>query len=428
MIYSLITIAFILGYSFIVFEKKIKIDKAASAIITGVVCWIIYILSGASIETISGKLMSHMGEIAGILFFLLGAMTIVELIDAHDGFSIISKQLKSDNKRTLLWIIGLITFFLSAVLDNLTTTIVMILMTRALVKDEKERWIFTGIIIIAANSGGAWSPLGDVTTSMLWIGGQITAWNIIQRLILPSLVSIIIPLSIATFMIKRTDSTDIMLKNQPKISDISNPVRYTVLIVGTGGLLIVPLFKSLTHLPPFMGMLLSLGIIWTFIEILHRNKNDKEKVNLSVTAALRRLNIPTILFFLGILLAVSALESCGLLNHWALALSGHVSNQNVLILIIGFFSSVIDNVPLVAAIQGMYSLNVYPTDHYFWEFLAYASGTGGSILIIGSAAGIAAMGMEKISFFWFLKRFSLLALIGYLGGAFTYILLTNLTK
>jgi Na+/H+ antiporter NhaD/arsenite permease-like protein len=353
-------------------------------------------------------------------------MTIVELIDAHDGFSIISKHLRSDNKRTLLWIIGLITFFLSAVLDNLTTTIVMILMIRALLSDEKERWIFTGIIIIAANSGGAWSPLGDVTTTMLWIGGQITAWNIIQRLFLPSLVSLTIPLIIATFMIKQKRSGG-RVKNPPKLSEISNPVRYSVLIIGIGGLLFVPLFKSLTHLPPFMGMLLSLGIIWAFIEILHRNKNDEEKVTLSVTAALRRLNIPTILFFLGILLAVSALESSGLLNTWALTLSGYVSNQNILILIIGFFSSVIDNVPLVAAIQGMYSLNVYPTDHYFWEFLAYAAGTGGSILIIGSAAGIAAMGMEKISFFWFLKRFSILALLGYLSGAFTYILLTNFT-
>jgi Na+/H+ antiporter NhaD/arsenite permease-like protein len=424
MINSLITVAFILGYCFIVFEKKIKIDKTSSAIITGVVCWTFYIFSGVSIETISRQLMTHMGEIAGILFFLLGAMTIVELIDAHDGFSIISNKMKSDNKRTLLWVVGFITFSLSAVLDNLTTTIVMVLMIRTLLSDEKERWIFTGIIIIAANSGGAWSPLGDVTTTMLWIGGQITAWNIIQRLILPSLVSVIIPLIIATYMIKRTGS-GIRVKNQPKSSEISNPVRYAVLIVGIAGLLFVPLFKSLTHLPPFMGMLLSLGIIWAFIEVLHRNKNDEEKVSLSVTAALRRLNIPTILFFLGILLAVSALESSGLLKSWALALSGYVSNQNVLILIIGFFSSVIDNVPLVAAIQGMYSLNVYPMDHYFWEFLAYASGTGGSILIIGSAAGIAAMGMEKISFFWFLKRFSLMALLGYLAGAYTYIVMTH---
>jgi Na+/H+ antiporter NhaD/arsenite permease-like protein len=426
MIYSLITVAFILGYSFIVFEKKIKIDKAASAIITGVICWVLYILSGASIETITGHLMSHMGEIAGILFFLLGAMTIVELIDAHDGFAIISNRLKSDNKRSLLWIVGFITFFLSAVLDNLTTTIVMILMIRSLIHNEKERWVFTGIIIIAANSGGAWSPLGDVTTTMLWIGGQITAWNIIQRLFLPSLVSFIIPLILATFMIKRA-GTGIRVTNQSKASKISKPVRYTVLIVGIGGLLFVPVFKSLTHLPPFMGMLLSLGIIWVFIEVLHRKKKEEEKITLSVTAALRRLNIPTILFFLGILLAVSALESSGILNNWALALSRYVTNQSMLILIIGFFSSVVDNVPLVAAIQGMYSLNVYPTDHHFWEFLAYAAGTGGSILIIGSAAGIAAMGMEKISFFWFLKRFSLLALIGYLGGAFTYILLTGFT-
>ncbi len=427
MIYSLMTVAFILGYTFIVFEKKIKIDKAASAIITGVVCWIIYIFSGASIETISGQLMTHMGDIAGILFFLLGAMTIVELIDAHNGFAIISDKMKSDNKRKLLWVVGFTTFFLSAVLDNLTTTIVMILMLRALINDEKERWIFTGIIIIAANSGGAWSPLGDVTTSMLWIGGQVTTGSIIQRLILPCLVSVIVPLILATFMIKRA-GPEIREKNKPKLSGISNHERTAVLIVGIAGLLFVPLFKSLTHLPPFMGMLLSLGVIWTFIEILHRKRNEEEKGTFSVTAALRRLNIPIILFFLGILLAVSALESSGLLSKWALALSGTISNQSVLILIIGFFSSVIDNVPLVAAVQGMYNLTTYPTDHYFWEFLAYAAGTGGSILIIGSAAGIAAMGMEKISFFWFLKRFSLLALMGYLSGAVTYILLTSLIR
>ena len=426
MIYSFIAIAFILGYIFIVFEKKIKIDKAASAIITGVVCWTLYIFSGASIETISRQLMAHMGEIAGILFFLLGAMTIVELIDAHDGFAIISNRMKSDNKRKLLWLVGFITFFLSAVLDNLTTTIVMVLMIRALIHDEKERWIFTGIIIIAANSGGAWSPLGDVTTTMLWIGGQITAWNIMQRLIIPSLVSVIIPLMLATFMIKKA-GPKIQEKNVPKSIGISRLEKNAVLIIGILGLLFVPVFKSLTHLPPFMGMLLSLGIIWAFIELLHRNKNEEKKFTFSVIAALRRLNIPTILFFLGILLAVSALESSGLLNKWALGLSSYVPNQNILIIIIGFFSSVIDNVPLVAAIQGMYSLNVYPTDHYFWEFLAYAAGTGGSILIIGSAAGIAAMGMEKITFFWFLKRFSILALLGYLSGAFTYILLTNFT-
>jgi Na+/H+ antiporter NhaD/arsenite permease-like protein len=427
MIYSLITVAFILGYTFIVFEKKIKIDKAASAIITGVVCWILYIFSGVSIETISGQLMTHMGEIAGILFFLIGAMTIVELIDAHDGFAIISKRLKSDNKRKLLWLIGVTTFFLSAVLDNLTTTIVMILMIRTLINNEKERWIFTGIIIIAANSGGAWSPLGDVTTTMLWIGGQITAWNIVHRLILPSLVSLIVPLILATFMINRK-GLEIQNRNLVKAKGISNFEKNTVLIAGILGLFLVPLFKSLTHLPPFMGMLLSLGIIWVFVELLHRKKNDEIKGSLSVIAALRSLNIPTILFFLGILLAVSALQSSTLLNQWATSLSNYIVNQNILIMIIGGLSSVIDNVPLVAAVQGMYGLNIYPTDHYFWEFLAYAAGTGGSILIIGSAAGIAAMGMEKISFFWFLKRFSILALMGYLSGAVTYILLTSLIR
>jgi Na+/H+ antiporter NhaD/arsenite permease-like protein len=425
MFYTLITIAFILGYSFIVFEKKIKIDKAATSVITGVLCWILYIFSGTSHDLITGQLMTHMGEISGILFFLIGAMTIVELIDAHEGFTIISARLNSDNKRKLLWLIGVTTFFLSAILDNLTTTIVMILVIRTLINDEKERWVFTGIIIIAANSGGAWSPLGDVTTTMLWIGGQITAWNIVHRLILPSLVSLIVPLILATFMISRK-KMEIHDRRQVKSNGVSTFEKSTVLIVGILGLFMVPVFKSLTHLPPFMGMLLSLGIIWVFVELLHRNKNEVDKDTLSVVAALRRLNIPTLLFFLGILLAVSALQSSSLLGYWASSLSKYIVNQNVLIMIIGGLSSVIDNVPLVASVQGMYGLNIYPTDHYFWEFMAYAAGTGGSILIIGSAAGIAAMGMEKITFFWFLKRFSVLALVGYLSGAVTYIFLSNI--
>jgi Na+/H+ antiporter NhaD/arsenite permease-like protein len=424
MMSSLIVVAFILGYSSIVFEKKIKVNKAASAILTGVVCWTFYIFSGVVKETVTEQLISHMGEIAGILFFLIGAMTIVELIDAHDGFSIISRGIKTHNKRKMLWIVGFITFFLSAILDNLTTTIVMILMIRTLIRDEKERWTFTGIIILAANSGGAWSPIGDVTTSMLWIGGQITAANIIQRLFIPSLVSLIIPLVLSTFMIKKT-STGLNERSRNTSTSISHLEKNVVLITGLLGLLSVPLFKSLTHLPPFMGMLLSLGVIWTLTEIMHKNKNEEVKNAFSVVAALRRLNIPTILFFLGILLAVSAMSSSGLLVQWATTLSNYITNQSVLILIIGFLSSIIDNVPLVAAIQGMYSLNIYPADHYFWEFLSYAAGTGGSILIIGSAAGIAAMGMEKISFFWFLKRFSILALLGYLGGALTYIFIIN---
>jgi Na+/H+ antiporter NhaD/arsenite permease-like protein len=427
MVNTLITIAFILGYCCIIFEKKINIDKAATSIITGVLCWSFYIFSGAPYTLISGQLMSHMGEIAGILFFLIGAMTIVELIDAHEGFAIISTRLKSGNKRKLLWLIGVTTFFLSSVLDNLTTTIVMILMIRTLINDEKERWVFTGIIIIAANSGGAWSPLGDVTTTMLWIGGQITAWNIVHRLILPSLVSLIVPLIMATFMISRK-KMEIRDHKQVKSNGVSIFEKNTVLIVGILGLFLVPLFKSLTHLPPFMGMLLSLGIIWVFVELLHKNKNEEVRGTLSVIAALRRLNVPTILFFLGILLAVSALQSSSLLDQWATSLSKYIVNQNIVILIIGGLSSVIDNVPLVAAVQGMYSLNIYPTDHYFWEFLAYAAGTGGSILIIGSAAGIAAMGMEKITFFWFLKRFSVLAIMGYISGAVTYILLNNFFK
>src|ERR1035438_5058006 len=402
MMLTLIPIVFILGYCSVVFEKTIKIDKAASAIITGVVCWTLYIFSGASKDVVTAQLAAHMGEIAGILFFLIGAMTIVELIDAHDGFAIISQRIKTENHRKLLWIVGIIAFFLSSVLDNLTTTIVMILMIRALIRNVKERWIFTGIIIIAANSGGVWSPLGDVTTTMLWIGGQISAPAIIRKLLLPSLISIIIPLILATFMIRRIVPGS-HGNYQPRLTAISKLEKNTVFIAGILGLILVPAFKSLTHLPPFMGMLFSLGMVWMITEILHRNKSKEAQDTYSVMAALRRLNIPTILFFLGILLAVSALSSSGLLSQWATALSKYITNQSMLILIIGFLSSVVDNVPLVAAVQGMYSLNMYPMDHFFWDFLSYAAGTGGSILIIGSAAGIAAMGMEKISFFWFLR-------------------------
>jgi Na+/H+ antiporter NhaD/arsenite permease-like protein len=420
MMHSLLAVAFVLGYAAIVFEQKIRINKAASAIITGVVCWMIYIFSASLSSVVSGQLVSHMGDIGSILFFLVGAMTIVEIIDAHDGFAIIGSRMRSDDERKLLWIAGFFTFFLSAVLDNLTTTIVMILMVRALIGHEKERWIFTGIIVIAANSGGAWSPIGDVTTSMLWIGGQITPLNIIRKVFLPGLVSVVIPLVFATFMVKRTvQGTG---QNKPVLkADIPDVEKNAILITGLAGLVSVPFFIHFTNLPPFMGMLLSLGVIWVITEILHRKKTQEKRNPLSAIAALRRLNMPTILFFLGILLAVSALESSGLLNRLAMTLSGYVTNQKVLVLIIGFFSSVIDNVPLVAAVQGMYGLNVYPTDHFFWEFLAYAAGTGGSILIIGSAAGIAAMGMERITFFWFLKRISWLALLGYLGGALVYI-------
>jgi len=422
MVDILITIVFIIGYLAIISEHKIRVNKAASALIAGALAWTIFILFSPAKEVVTEAIGKHMADISGILFFLMGAMTIVELIDSHDGFDIITKMIRTRNNRKLLWIISLITFFLSALLDNLTTTIVMISLTRKLISNERDRWFFAGTIIIAANAGGAWSPMGDVSTTMLWIGNQITAMNIILKLILPSMVCLLIPLITATFMIK-SGLVDNPKYNESKDSNILRFEKNLVFFAGMFALLFVPIFKTLTHLPPFMAMLLALGLMWALTEIVHRRKHEKEKGPYSVVHALEKIDTSTILFFLGILLCVSALQSSGILITWADYLMRQIPNQSVTILIIGILSAVVDNVPLVAAVQGMYPLTIYPTDHYFWEFLAYATGTGGSILIIGSAAGVAAMGMERITFFWFLKRVSFLAFIGYIAGAMVYILM-----
>jgi Na+/H+ antiporter NhaD/arsenite permease-like protein len=418
----LIIFIFILGYLAIVAEHKIRVNKAASALIAGALCWTIFIVYSPVKEVVTEAIGAHMSEISGILFFLLGAMTIVELIDSHDGFDIITRIITTRNKRTLLWIISFITFFLSAVLDNLTTTIVMVSLTRKLVSTERDRWFFAGTIIIAANAGGAWSPMGDVTTTMLWIGQQITAVNIILRLFLPSLVCMLVPLTVATFMIKPG------LVEKPRVNEANNTIispfeKNLVFFAGMFVLLFVPFFKTLTHLPPFMAMLFALGIMWGLTEIVHRSKHRKENGRFSVAQALQKIDTPTILFFLGILLCISALQTSGILTTWAGYLIKHIPNQGATILVIGLLSAIVDNVPLVAAVQGMYPLTVYPTDDFFWEFLAYATGTGGSILIIGSAAGVAAMGMERITFFWYFKRVAFLALLGYLAGAMVYILM-----
>jgi Na+/H+ antiporter NhaD/arsenite permease-like protein len=415
----LILFVFLAGYLAIIFEHRIRVNKAASALIAGVLAWTIYILFSYDKITVGRHLMDQFGGIAGILFFLLSAMTIVELIDVHDGFEFITERISRKSKRALLWITGFITFFLSSVLDNLTTTIVMISLIRKLIPDPRERWIFAGIIIISANAGGAWSPMGDVTTTMLWIGDQISAFGIIFRLFLPSLICTLIPLIAATFMIPKSTLTGIP-EDRKKNDRITGPERNFVFFFGLASLLSVPLFKTLTDLPPYMGMLLALGFMWLLTEFIHRRKEGEEKDVLSVARALRNTDAPTIQFFLGILLCISAMESTGILKNSADFLSRHIHDQGVTVLLIGLLSAVVDNVPLVAAVQGMYPLSVFPTDHFFWEFIAYATGTGGSILIIGSAAGIAAMGMEKISFFFYLKRISLLALAGYFAGALVY--------
>ncbi|MFV0392622.1 MAG: sodium:proton antiporter NhaD [Paludibacteraceae bacterium] len=423
-------ILFIIGYAAIALEHNIKINKTASALITGVVLWVIYIISQSDTHLVNEELLKHLGDISSILFFLMGAMTIVELIDSYNGFEVITEKIKATKKVTLLWIIGFLTFFLSALLDNLTTTIVMISLLRKLVKEKDQRLFYVGIVVVAANAGGAWSPIGDVTTTMLWIGGQISAFNIISRIFLPSLISLVVPLAVLSATMKGSVERPFLATET--YQQLSKKQQTGILILGLSMLIMVPIFKTVTHLPPFMGMMLGVGILWIVTDILHRNhtatisiEGGNENVapkGRTVVDVLTRIDIPSILFFLGILLAVASLEVSGILHQLSTFLDEKVGNLNAIVMSIGLASAIVDNVPLVAAAQGMYSLAAYPLDSYIWEFLAYSAGTGGSILIIGSAAGVAAMGMEKINFFWYIKKISWLALIGYIAGALFYIL------
>jgi Na+/H+ antiporter NhaD/arsenite permease-like protein len=417
----LLIILFVFGYLAITLEHQIKINKAAIALVTGVLCWTIFVIFMPDKEEVNGALSHHLGELSGILFFLLGAMTIVELIDSHEGFDIITTRITQTNKVKLLWIIAVLTFFLSAILDNLTTTIVVVSLLKKLIKKDEDRMLFAGVVVIAANAGGAWSPIGDVTTTMLWIGGQITSQNIVLKLFLPSALCILVPLLILTFKLKGQVERPTLIekRNSEQLTQLQKSI---VFFSGVFILILVPVFKSVTHLPPYMGMLLGLGILWMITEIIHSSKNDEDKNALSVVSALRKIDTASVLFFFGILVGIAALQSAGILSELATWLANKLGNENLIVLTLGLLSAVVDNVPLVAAVQGMYPLAVYPTDHYFWEFLAYCTGTGGSALIIGSAAGVAAMGIEKISFFWYFKRITVLALTGYLVGAITYIL------
>jgi NhaD family Na+/H+ antiporter len=415
----LIIILFVAGYLAIAFEHPIKVNKAATALLTGVLCWSAFALLQNDRHLVSESLAHHLSEIAGILFFLLGAMVIVELIDAHDGFEIITEKITSTNKKKLVWIVGIISFFLSAILDNLTTTIVMVSLLRKLIPSHKDRLMFAGLVVIASNAGGAWSPIGDVTTTMLWIGGQITTVNIIIKTILPSLVCFIVPAFVISMQMKgNIEKTEV--KKDKLFSSAFE--RKAVFITGIACLLFVPVFKTITHLPPYMGIMFGLGLMWLVTEMIHSGKDEADKGLLSVNHALRKIDTPSILFFLGILLAVSALQSTGILNSVASSLDKSIGNISIITMIIGVLSAIVDNVPLVAAAQGMYSVEQYPTDHFFWEFLAYCAGTGGSILIIGSAAGVAAMGMERIQFGWYLKKIAWLALIGYFAGAAVFLM------
>ena len=433
--YSAIILVFGIGYLAIALEHKININKTASALFIGVVCWVLLVFgrdtlfpdlpSSNAMEFISESLVIQLGDISEILFFLLGAMTIVELIDAHEGFSIITDRIKLTSRSKLLWALSFITFFLSAALDNLTTAIVMATLLRKMIKNKNDLWLFAGMIIIAANAGGAWSPIGDVTTIMLWIGGQITATNIITEVFIPSLVCMLVPLTVLGLQLKgnlKADNTG-EVAQVSTYNAINNFEKVLIFSVGIGALLFVPIFKTITHLPPFMGILFGLSVIWILTEIIHRKNNVEHKKALSIVGILQRIDTPSILFFLGILMAVAALQIGGHLLQLSQILDANFDSIYVINTFIGVLSSVIDNVPMVAGAMGMYPMDVYPVDHDFWELLAYCAGTGGSILIIGSAAGVAIMGIFKIDFIWYLKRISLLALMGYLAGIGMYILL-----
>lgn len=451
--YLFIGLAFVLGYLCIAFEHSLKIDKSASALLTAVVTWTLLVFGAESIlpavqtaiaagqdasHIVPHELRHHLSEIAEILFFLMGAMVIVELIDAHDGFKVITDRIHTTKRVNLVWIIGFITFFLSAALDNLTTTIVMISLLRKLVDDQKDRWFYAGLVVIAANAGGAWSPIGDVTTTMLWIGNQVTTVSLITQLFLPSLVCILVPMLFLTFRMSGDVQRPVITADDAhKGSPTTQFERNFVFVLGIGALLFVPVFKTVTHLPPYMGILFGLGVLWLVTEIIHRGKNDEDKTPLSVVGVIRKIDTPSILFFLGILLAVSALATAGHLTQVATLLKDELGNVYAINIAIGLLSAVVDNVPLVAGAMKMYPLVTpdmlagageqsawlanFVQDGLFWEMLAFCAGTGGSCLIIGSAAGVAAMGMEKISFGWYLKNISALALMGYLGGAAVYI-------
>ena len=417
---SAIVVIFIFAYAAIALEHPIKINKGASALLGAGLLWTVYAVFGGDHALIGNQLNESVASTAQIVFFLIGAMTIVELIDAHNGFEVITSRIRTTKQATLMWIVCFVTFFLSAVLDNLTTTIVMISLMKKLSGRQSDRLFFAAMIVIAANAGGAWSVIGDVTTTMLWIGGQITPLPIIKAVFLPSLINLLLPLLIVTYLLKGKAIAP-PSDREGSVSTVHLFERNLIFYLGLGLLIAVPAFKTITHLPPFMGILFALGILWAVSELLHREKEPDEKKPLSLAHALKQIDMASIVFFIGILLAVATLEHTHILKMLAKWLDQSVGRQDVIVVLLGLLSAIVDNVPLVAASMGMYSLAQYPADSFLWEFIAYCAGTGGSILIIGSAAGVAAMGLEKIHFFWYVRHISGLAFLGYLAGAAAYI-------
>ena len=429
----LIITAFVMGYLCIALESLTKVNKAAIALLMCVVCWTLMMMglgnyypdvaANGLIGHVSEIIEHHLGDAAGTLFFLMGAMTIVEIVDTNGGFNFVRDALKTRSKRKLLWRVAFMTFFLSAILDNLTTSIVMIMVLRKLIQNREERLIYAALVVIAANSGGAFSPIGDVTTIMLWIKGVITTQGVISELLLPSLISMVVPAFILQYSLNgKFDKA----QNLPKaeVSQFTQRQRNIIFWLGVGGLVFVPIFKTLTHLPPFMGILLVLGVLWTVNEIFHYNTAEDDTMAKRVSNILSRIDLATIMFFLGILMAVAVLQEVGVLTALGNGLNEAFSgNYYVINGIIGVLSSIVDNVPLVAGCMGMYPVaetGAMAVDGIFWQLLAYCAGVGGSMLIIGSAAGVVVMGLEKITFGWYLKKVSWIVLVGYLAGILCY--------
>ncbi|MEG1587376.1 MAG: sodium:proton antiporter NhaD [Bacteroidales bacterium] len=467
---ALMGVLFVAGYVLISLEHQIKINKAATALVVSMVLWTLYILAAPVIVpnlglsdfnfyltenpglqslslkeqvidyVVNVQLLEHVGDVGEIIFFLMGAMTVVELIDVHSGFSIITDRITTKNKKKLLWLLAGITFFLSAVIDNLTTAIVMVALLNKIVPDKTERWWFASILILAANSGGAWSPIGDVTTILLWVKGTVTPVRLMEYVLLPSIVSVLIPLVIVSRNMKGEvtmlpEGLKVPKKTHEQV--VGYRQKLTILILGIGGLLSVPVYKSLTHMPPFTGVMLVLGLLWMITDYMYRKMPDDIPFHLRVSTLIKRIDIPTLLFFMGILMSVAALQAAGGLTAASYFLEEHFKNVYVINMLIGVLSAVVDNVPLVAAALGLYPIadpatlstmadpgfmSYFVQDGIYWHFLTYCAGVGGSLLIIGSAAGVVVMGIEKIHFTWYLKKISWLALIGYLAGAAVFIL------
>jgi len=426
MLSSLIAIVFVAAYACIALEHPLKINKSASALIAAGLMWTLYsFASPLGIHGVTEQLTEKLAETAAIVFFLICAMTIVEVTDSHGGFEVITCRIKATKLSSLLWIIGFITFYLSSILDNMTTTIVMVALMKRLLKDHNQRLFFAGIIVIAANAGGAWSPIGDVTTTMLWIGGQVTTLNIMKTTWLASMTNLLVPLVLASFFVKGSVVPPDKIEGDAGVCTTDFEKTF-MFFMGMGSLLFVPIFKSVTHLPPYLGILLALGVLWLVGNILHRSKPEEEKEPLRLARALKRIDMASVVFFIGILLAVATLSANGMLPALAGWLDIKIGNQGIIVVIIGMISAIVDNIPLVAASMGMYPLAQFPADSFIWEFMAYCAGTGGSMLIIGSAAGVAAMGLEKIEFFWYARRIGPLALAGYFAGIAVYIIQYNL--